>query len=85
MTNEGPYDRKAARANWNEPHPEVNRFAFIPKGQAPHYSFSPSFLFTPIKWWTSPTTGVQYPWWGEMKNFRRERSTFHRHSLRRKA
>jgi hypothetical protein len=67
MTNDGPYDTKAARANWNEPHPEVNRFAFIPKGQAPRYSFGPSFLFTPIKWWTSPTTGVEYPWWDEMK------------------
>lgn len=57
----------AAHPNWSEPHPEVSRFAFIPKGQAPEYSFGPSFLFTPIKWWTSPKTGVDYPWWGELK------------------
>jgi hypothetical protein len=53
--------------NWSEPHPEVSRFAFIPKGQAPQYSFGPSFLFTPIKYWTSPASGTDYPWWGEMK------------------
>jgi hypothetical protein len=64
---EKTYDVEAARKAWDDPHPEVNRFAFIPKGQAPQYSFGPSFLFTPIKWWTSPESKVQYPWWGEMK------------------
>ena len=64
---EVPYDKEAARQAWNDPHPEVSRYAFIPKGQAPHYSFGPAFLFTPIKWWTSPKTAVDYPWWGELK------------------
>jgi len=64
---EEPFDLTAAREAWNDPHPEVNRFAFIPNGQAPQYAFGPSFLFTPIKWWTSPDSGVEYPWWGEMK------------------
>ena len=64
---EVPFDTVAARKGWDEPHPEVNRFAFIPKGQAPQYSFGPSFLFTPLKWWKSPQSGVEYPWWGEMK------------------
>jgi CrtC N-terminal lipocalin domain len=64
---ENPYNIQAAREAWNHPHPEVNRFAFIPKGKAGQYSFGPSFIFNPIKWWTSPKTGVEYPWWGELK------------------
>jgi hypothetical protein len=62
-----PYDAKAAREAWNHPHHEVTRYAYIPKGKAPEYSFGPEFVFTPIKWWTSPKTNVEYPWWGEMK------------------
>jgi hypothetical protein len=62
---EVPFDTVAARKGWDDPHPEVNRFAFIPKGQAPQYSFGPSFLFTPLKWWKSPQSGVEYPWWGK--------------------
>jgi len=61
------YDVAAARKAWDDPHPEVSRFAFVPHGQPPQYAFGPAFEFTPIKWWTSPVTGVQYPWWGEMK------------------
>ena len=67
LTPDVPFDVEAANESWNDPHPEVSRFAFIPKGQAPRYSFGPTFLFTPIKWWTSPETGVNVPWWGEMK------------------
>lgn len=66
-SSEQPFDLEAAIKGWSEPHPEVSRFAFIPKGQAPQYSFGPSFLYSPLKWWTSPTTGMKYPWYGEMK------------------
>jgi len=45
----------------------VDRFAFIPKGQAPEYSFGPSFVFTPIKWWKSPKSRIDFPWWRELK------------------
>jgi hypothetical protein len=67
LTVDEPFDTAAARKAWNEPHPEVTRFAFIPKGQAPQYAFGPSFVYTPTKWWTSPESGAEYPWWGEMK------------------
>lgn len=60
-------DLEAIKLAWKDPHTEVNRFAFIPKGQAPQYSFGPSFVFTPIKFYTSPTSGIEFPWWGEMK------------------
>jgi hypothetical protein len=64
---EVPFDVKAAREAWDDPHPEVSRFAFVPKGEAPRYAFGPSFSFTPTRWWTSPDSGVEYPWWGEMR------------------
>ncbi len=38
-----PYDVKAARESWNHSHHEVTRYACTPKGEAPEYSFSPSF------------------------------------------
>jgi hypothetical protein len=53
----------------------MNRFAFLPKGKAPQFAFGPSFLFTPIKWWTSPKTGGEFPWWGELKT---PKGTFYR-------
>jgi hypothetical protein len=62
-----PYDKEAAMKSWHDPHAEVNRFTFVPKGQPGEYSFGPSFQYTPIKWWDSPESGVQYPWWGELK------------------
>lgn len=61
------YDLSAEQKGWKDPHYGVDRFAFIPKGQAPEYSFGPSFVFTPIKWWKSPKSGVDFPWWGELK------------------
>jgi hypothetical protein len=67
LSPEVPYDTEAASKAWKDPHHEVNRFAFIPKGQARHYSFGPAFVFTPIKWWASPKSGAEYPWWGELK------------------
>ncbi|MDB6017164.1 MAG: hypothetical protein JWR19_1653 [Pedosphaera sp.] len=62
-----PFDKETAIKAWHDPRPEVNRFAFIPKGNPAEYAFGPTFLFTPIKWWTSPESGLEYPWWGEMK------------------
>jgi hypothetical protein len=67
LDSEVPFDVKAAREAWDDPHPEVSRFAFVPKGGTPRYAFGPSFLFTPTRWWTSPDSGVEYPWWGEMQ------------------
>ena len=61
------YNLTAAAMAWNASHVEQNRFAFIPKGQPPRYSFGPEFVFTPIKWWTSPVTGNSYPWYGKLK------------------
>ena len=62
-----PFDQKAAREAWDDPHPEVTRFAFIPSGEPAQYAFGPSFLFTPTEWWTSPDSSLQYPWWGKME------------------
>ena len=64
---EVPFDQKAAREAWDDPHPEVTRFAFIPSGEPAQYAFGPSFLFTPTEWWTSPDSSLQYPWWGKME------------------
>jgi hypothetical protein len=65
---EDPFDIVAARKGWDDPHSEFNRFAFMPKGANPQFSFGAAALqFTPIKWWTSDESGVQYPWWSELK------------------
>lgn len=62
-----PFNATAANLGWTDPHIEQSRFAYIPQGQPPRYYFGPEFLFTPIKWWTSPESNVTYPWYGKMK------------------
>jgi hypothetical protein len=53
---------------FTEPHTEMNRFQYIDgsTGRRENH-FGPAFSAEPTKWWTSPTTGQKYPWWGVMK------------------
>ena len=54
---------------FTEVHTEMNRFQYInmKTGRREHH-FGPAFTAEPTQWWTSPTTGQKYPWWGVMKS-----------------
>ena len=52
---------------FTEPHIEMNRFQYIDgKTGVPENYFGPSMVAEPTQWWTSPSTGQRYPWWGTM-------------------
>ena len=51
---------------WKEFDRGMTRFHVIHPDNRVEYAFGPSFAFTPTEFWTSPTTGNVYPWWGTM-------------------
>ncbi len=54
-------------AGFTKPLYEYSRYQFIDgKTGRREHAFGPSIKAVPTKWWTSPSTGQKYPWWGEM-------------------
>ena len=53
---------------FTQPRLEMNRFQYIDgsTGRRENH-FGPTITAEPTKWWTSPSTGQKYPWWGVMK------------------
>jgi len=53
---------------FTQPRLEMNRFQYIDgsTGRRENH-FGPTLTAEPTKWWTSPSTGQKYPWWGVMK------------------
>lgn len=52
---------------WLDPHVNVNRFQYITKDGRREHAFGPALRCTPTKFWKSPRTGKEYPWWGVME------------------
>jgi hypothetical protein len=67
MYPEQPYNLEAAKQAWQTPQYQQSRYAWLPAGGRPQYSFGPTVTYTPLEWWTSPTTGNVYPWYSELK------------------
>ena len=57
-----------AGEGFSKPRFEMNRFMYLDgiTGRRENF-FGPSFWAETTQWWTSPTTGQRYPWWGLMK------------------
>ncbi|WP_425049429.1 lipocalin-like domain-containing protein [Psychromarinibacter sp. S121] len=59
--------RQYYRGNdWKDYDPGMTRFMVIHPDNTVEYAFGPSFVYTPSELWTSPMTGVTYPWNGVM-------------------
>lgn len=54
-------------AGFTKPLYEYSRYQFIDgKTGKREHAFGPAIKAEPTKWWTSPSTGQKYPWWGKM-------------------
>ena len=52
--------------NFTQPHYDVGRFQYLHANGRREHAFGQAFKAEPMKWWTSPKTGRNYPWWGKM-------------------
>ncbi len=54
-------------AGWKEFDRGMTRFQVTHPDNRVEYAFGPSFVYTPTEFWTSPTSGNRYPWYGTME------------------